>query len=381
MKQPLLSIVIPTKDRHFYLKQLLSAIIGFNSDEIEIVIQDNTADNQDFLEYLCGINYPMLKYNHVKEQIPISRNSDLAVNNSTGKFVCFIGDDDGVTQLILPCVHYMDTHNVDVVVPKSVSYNWPDSFNANKLLKESAQLSYTDFTGEITSLDSLKTLEDLIRQGCTYRGNLPLLYHGIVRRSILDKIYEKGNTYFPGPSPDIANGVALSLTNCKYLKIDMPIIISGASKFHSGGVRKMKNRACDIDQVSFLPPHTKDNWECKIPKIWTVETVWCESAVKAMRYMGRDDLAESVNYEALYVAFVTYNFSLRKMAYALSKNKIKLFFKSSKKIYKRYLRGLLRVLKSQNKSELITQNCNDIKEVISFLDEKYNDCFINRLEA
>lgn len=372
MGQPLLSIVIPTKDRYFYLKHLLSFLLEIDSENVEIVIQDNTEDNSEFLEYLNGINYEKFVYHHTKEQIPISLNSDMAIKNSSGKYVCFIGDDDGVTSLIVPCVRFMEKRGIEVVVPTTVSYNWPDSFNASSLLKESAQLKFSDFSGKIKMVDPIETLYNLMKQGCTYRGELPLLYHGIVKRSTLDKIYEKCNTYFPGPSPDIANGVALSLLECKYAKIDMPIIISGASKFHGGGVRKMKNRAADINDVPFLPPKAKENWEKRIPKIWTGETVWCESAVKAMRYMGRDDLAEQVNYEALYVAFVTYNFALKKMAYELSINKPSLFWNSSKMILRRYKRGAMRVLKrNKNNDNIIVRECDNIEAVIKCLDDSF----------
>ena len=138
----------------------------------------------------------------------------------------------------------------------------------------------------------------------------------------------------------------------------------------------MKNRAADIDDVPFLPPHAKENWEKRIPKIWTGETVWCESSVKAMRYMGRDDLAESVNYEALYVAFVTYNHSLRKMAYDLSANKTRLFWMSSRMIIKRYKRVLMRIMKKNNiDNKMIVRECENIEAVIKVMDDMYYDKF------
>ena len=138
----------------------------------------------------------------------------------------------------------------------------------------------------------------------------------------------------------------------------------------------MKNRAADIDDVPFLPPHAKKNWEKRIPKIWTGETVWCESAVKAMRYMGRDDLAEKVNYEALYIAFVTYNHSLRKMAYALSVNKTRLFLMSSKMIIKRYKNVLMRIMKKCNIGEyMIVRDCENIEAAIKVMNDMYCDKF------
>ena len=40
---------------------------------------------------------------------------------------------------------------------------------------------------------------------------LPMFYHGIVKKKILDDIYNTCKTYFPGPSPDMAVSIAISL--------------------------------------------------------------------------------------------------------------------------------------------------------------------------
>ena len=49
---PLLSIIIPTKDRYKYLKILISLIDSYNLSELELIIQDNTSDNTEILKFL-----------------------------------------------------------------------------------------------------------------------------------------------------------------------------------------------------------------------------------------------------------------------------------------------------------------------------------------
>lgn len=376
MNQPLLSIIIPTKDRYFYLKHLLSYLLKLDSNSIEIVIQDNTFDNQEFSEYLKEVDYPMLKYAHVKDQIPISLNSDLAILNSTGKYVCFIGDDDGVTSLILPCVKYMEQHDIDVVVPDSVVYKWPDAYNVIKAAGLTSSLKFKSFRGDILKVNAYDKLMELLNKGCSDRRGLPLLYHGIVRRSTLDIIYKKGGTYFPGSSPDIANGVALCLTNCTFFQVNMPIIIAGSSKFRGGGARQMKNHAAKIEEVPFLPPKAKENWESKVPKIWTGKSVWCESSIKAMRYMGREDLVDLINFEALYASFIASYYPLRKFAYQLTSNRFKLFIVSSCMIIRRFINGGLRVLHINRFSDTVISNITDIESAINYLDSNY--CYLSQ---
>ena len=106
----LLSIVVPTKDRYYYLKYLIELISSFNTSDIELVIQDNTYDNQEILNYLNEYLNPHVKYYHIKEHLSQSENSDKAILNSSGEYVCFIGDDDAVTRHIVDCVKWMKSN-------------------------------------------------------------------------------------------------------------------------------------------------------------------------------------------------------------------------------------------------------------------------------
>lgn len=318
----LLSIVVPTKDRYKYLFHLIELIKSFDSDQIEMVIQDNNYDNSPIQSYFeTHKDHDFIKYAHTKEQIPVSLNSDLAIRNSSGEYVCFIGDDDGVTSYVLDCAQWMKDNDIEAVVPDSVSYDWPDFISVGEELK--SRLSHKEFTGKALAKEPAEMLRDLMKKGLINRGNLPLVYHGIVKRSVLNKIDEICGSYFPGPSPDIANGVALSLVVKRYVNISLPIVISGGSATHGGGIRKLKNHVADIDSIPFLPADAKKMWEPNIPKVWTGETVWPESAIKAMRKMGRSDLIDQINFDYMYAWFSAYHFRIRSMAFKFCRNKIK----------------------------------------------------------
>ena len=128
MSNPLLSIVVPTYNRYPYLKKLIELIDSFHEDEIELVIHDNTEDNSEILSYLDAHNYNNILYCHRKDHIPVTLNSDLAILNSTGKYVCFIGDDDGVIRNILDYVKWMDENGIDSLRSEPpISYSWPGS--------------------------------------------------------------------------------------------------------------------------------------------------------------------------------------------------------------------------------------------------------------
>lgn len=369
MKQPILSIVIPTKDRYYYLEILLNKLFTYNNKEIEIVIQDNTDDNSEFLDFLKGVDYPLLKYGYTKGQIPIYQNADDAILNSTGKYICFIGDDDGVTSKILDCVEYMDNNNIDVMVPRKVRYRWPDRHIGNKIMDNASTIEVEGDSGKIEIVSSYETIKNVLKIGCVHMGKLPQPYHGIVRREYYEMIYKKCGTHFPGPSPDIASAMALALLNPVYAFAEIPVIIAGASKHHNGGAHNMKSNASEIDKIPFLPQNAAKDWEKMIPKIWTGETIWCESAVKALRHMGRTDLVEKVNYEYLYAKFITYHFPLRKMAWDLSNHKLKLCLR----VIELYFIRLFKVSKRlvALKSGKIASGIGNINEAICWVENNY----------
>ena len=111
----LLSIIIPTKERYEYLEKLVELLITFKENNFEIIVQDNSQDNSKFLSYLLKLNDHRVRYFYNKNPLSVIDNCDLAVNNSKGKFICFIGDDDGVLPSIIDCCNWMESQNIDAV--------------------------------------------------------------------------------------------------------------------------------------------------------------------------------------------------------------------------------------------------------------------------
>ena len=379
---PLLSITIPTKDRYYYLKHLIELIKSFYCDEIEVVVQDNTVDNTEFLDYLGKIDFPLLKYFHTKEQIPISLNSDLAVRNSTGEYVCFIGDDDGVSKYILDCCKWMKKNGVECVVPEGYSYNWPDAneLAAVKGLEWGGTLFWKKPSKEIRIVKTKDALQKLLDKGCTVRSVLPVLYHAVVKRSALDRIWDTCGSYFPGASPDIANGVALALVIDKFAFVTCPVAYSGASKHLGGGELKMKHRGTtDFKSLPFLPDNLEENWDDRVPKVWTTPTIWSQSSIMAFKAMHREDLVEKINFESLYVEFVIFYHYFREMAYSLTTNKLLLFIRSSYGIFKRYKNASKRLFYQRVLHRTYSYEGNVERGMNNIIDA--NDFLVSKIES
>lgn len=376
MKQPLLSIVVPTKNRYEYLEKLVELIDSFMSNEIELVIQDNSDDNTRIIEFLKD-RFPFVVYNHIFGQIPMSLNSDKAILNSHGEYICFIGDDDGVVRYIIECARWMKTNKVDAVLPFIAKYYWPESKKGRYMDNRSSLICHK-FTNRITFKNCEDELLKVVSEGFTSRGKLPLAYHGIISRQLLDKIYNIDGTYFPGSSPDISNAVAVSLSTKQYAYIDAPLTISGAGRYHGGGTDNMKTKEPDLRDIPWLLPNAIANWDSNVPKIGIGEAIWCDSAIKALYYMGRSDLVKQINYNKLYLTIAS-NFPSQKNA-LLHKlgNPIVSNFKITFNKYSVYLKMAISLFLSKlgfDAYQVKYKNVNDIIEAESILINKYSSPF------
>lgn len=314
-KPPLLSIVVPTKNRYKYLKYLVSFFNSIKSDEIEMIIQDNSDSNAEIQDFLSTIVDERLTYNYVSESLPISLNSDYAIKNSRGEYVCFLGDDDGFTTNILDAVECMKKYDVDASIFTIPHYLWPDC-KGSLFWEWLFPFKIRKGTGQVTILDSYAELIKVLKDGAYKIGQLPKVYHGIVTRKALDGIYEKHGSYFPGASPDMANAVSLALDKVKLIHIDYPFLIGGTSKVRMQGNERGDNEK-DFSKLLFLPADTDANWDRRIPKIWTGQTIYAETIIKTLTKNGRADLIEHVNFSFMYISFIRHYKQEASMAYKL----------------------------------------------------------------
>lgn len=372
-RSPLVSLVVPTKNRYPYLIKLIELLKTFGlGSEFELVIQDNNEDNSSFLAYLEENPYERLRYFFDPTPVPIGENCDKAINHSFGKYVCFIGDDDCVTKNFMPCVKWMEENGVECVFPRRIMYFWPDYCDKGD---ERAAVHYEPFSDDVTFYKTESVLRELLKSGCVGIARVPMIYHGIVNRKVLDRIWDKCGTFFPGASPDIASGVSLCLTIDKYASFRFPIIIAGNSRTGGGGQKVMKHHAeLDFSKLPFLPEKTKTIWDNRIPRIWSNATIWCESVVEALNWWKREDLVEQINFDKLYVNFIVNYFYYRKMAYELTDKKIKLFVKAAYGgvvlLAKNTIKSLLRVLHINRDTRVKITGINDINELCEYFESK-----------
>ena len=309
MNNILLSICIPTKDRYRTLMPVLSGLLyEFRDFNIELVVQDNTDDNAEILEFITKCDSKKIKYFHDSTSLSQSENCNQSVKNATGEFLILIGDDDYVLPTIIEAIEWMKTNNVECLNYNIASYLWSDiSFKYQTAASKGGTLLLNrPISKEFISLIPKIELAKVLKSGGTDYAELPRLYHGVVKRSVLDKIYVKCNTYFPGLSPDMANSSALAIYTEVFYKYNFPLSVSGKSASSAAGKGVNHTHVGNLDEMTFLDKKLLAKWNLKIPYFWSGDTIYAQSILHSLEAC---DYGGDINYNRLYAHLLIFEWS------------------------------------------------------------------------
>ena len=215
-------------------------------------------------------------------------NADEAIKNSTGKYLCFIGDDDAVCRNIADCAEWMYRNDVDACRPTYLQFLWCDAQEG----KNNGWMLYDTIDGTYTFKNPLKEFKKVLRQGVPDFRDMAKFYHGIVKRDLIEKVISVGGTCCPGPTPDMSSAASIAFFIKKYAYVNIPVIIPGMSKMVGGGVM---GKVLQLEEVNFITQSVRDNWEKGFPRLWATELIWPDCALKAVDYVGHSEYRRYYN--------------------------------------------------------------------------------------
>jgi len=297
---PSLSVVIPTRNRIPYAISTIQSILEIPDPRLELVVQDNS-DSRDLEFYVHeSIKDKRLRYRYTPPPLSLIDNFNAAMELATGKYVCLIGDDDGVNPEILEAAVWAEANDLDALSSRCIpAFLWNNTGLSSTLFSrfEGGELSIKEFSRKILVADVRREVYKLIRNGGVYYHSffVPKLYHGLVRRRCMDDIHEKIGAYFGGLSPDIFSVLAISEIAERTLFIDYPLTIAGVCP-DSGGTYKKKGKfKGSVGDTFLMRDRGQYHWCELVPRVYCAETIWVDSGVAALRAMGRDDLVQELN--------------------------------------------------------------------------------------
>lgn len=303
MIKPLISVVIPTKNRQKYCIEAVKQVLSFNIPEIEVCVQDNSDDNSLELE-IRGLR--QLVYHYHPGELSFVDNFSEAVSLASGKFLCMIGDDDGVLPNIFEVAKYMEANKLDALIPGLNSvYFWPSENPINETYRNGYLMNMPARINKRV-INPLEGVKKLNKNGALNYTNydLPRLYHGIVRKEVLEEINRVSGSYFKGLTPDIYMATALSFVCKKVVRVDFPITVSGICPT-SGSMDSATGKHTGIlKDAPHFRGHVDYIWDKRIPEFYSVETIWAETYLKALQDFRCNELLDNFNLEVLYSACI-----------------------------------------------------------------------------
>lgn len=298
---PLLSIIIPTRNNQKCAISAITSILSISAPDLELVVHDNS-DSRDLEEYIrSNIIDTRLRYKYTPTPQPMTYNYDAAVRLASGKYLCIIGDDDGVNPEIMEATRWADMKDIDALKPAiGATYFWPESGVPSALftnVSTNGGLAIYSFSGKVIRPDPEVEMRKVVQSGgFNYLGTkIPKLYHGIVKRKCLEKVREKIGAFFGGLSPDIFAALAIANFTKNVVSIDYPLTIAGVSKSSHSAQDLRGEHVGNLEDAHHFRYRGTYKWAEIIPRFYSVPTIWADSTVAALKALGRDDILRDFN--------------------------------------------------------------------------------------
>ena len=257
---PLISIVIPTRNRLYYLKDTLKSVLDQRSPDIEIIVADN-ATQDGTREYLASLG-DAIRVVRSETPLSMSDNWDKALAEVRGDWVTFCGDDDClmpdyVVEARLAIEAYPATEGIFWDTP---IYRWPSSINENE--RNFLTFSLRSQSRTISSKETLRRMYEEIVNIMMPPG----LYHGLVKTTVIRRAKELWGEFRLGKVPDLGSGIVfLSLTE-SYVMLGRPLSVMAFGSQSTG--MSHKNAKPDFGpRLEFQQLSRPDDLAAKYPLI------------------------------------------------------------------------------------------------------------------
>ncbi len=228
MTQPLITLAIPTRERADTLKHALATALDQDSRDFQILVSDNFSQDNT-REVVSAVNDDRVTYVNTGRRLSMTDNFDFALDHVRGKYVIYIGDDDGLMQgAISRLSEIIAAYPSPVYCWECHGYMWPINGNQPRMV------SLTPPARPYV-VDLQRRLQFSLDWGGLRDHLLPKAYHSAVMTSILRQIKEKTGRAFHSLCPDLFSGYAIPAFASHAVNTGSALTVAGYSaKANSG---------------------------------------------------------------------------------------------------------------------------------------------------
>jgi glycosyltransferase involved in cell wall biosynthesis len=231
MTRPLLSIVVPTRERGEVLQHTLEVILSLKNPAFEFVVCDN-ASTDGTPEIVSRYSDPRLRYVRFETRLSMPENFERGLRLATGDYVMTLGDDDLIIEENLElALATAAAETCDLVYWNRAHFYW-GSYPEKEL---AGSFAIPNGRG-VFPVDTYAMMMVSYRGFVAYQW-LPSIYNSLCKRSFLETYcgYLRGR-YFTDyvVSLDIFSSLVFSSLSPSTLYLQSPASVSGISHRSNG---------------------------------------------------------------------------------------------------------------------------------------------------
>jgi len=241
-KRPLISILIPTRERVGTLRYAIASALDQNFDDYEVVVSDNVS-NDGTRELVESFASRGVKYAAPPSRVSMNDNFECALEASSGKYVIFIGDDDAIVPgAIAKIAALIASKQPRVIAWKCARYFWPMAGRPARACPVPKH--------EERKMDLARSAKLSARLGGAGGHRLVSPYHSCVERAVLDEIKAKVGRVFATPMPDIFLIYAIPPIAPTAILTSFIATVSGVSARSNSAVEHLERRYTEFEAES-----------------------------------------------------------------------------------------------------------------------------------
>lgn len=280
-----ISVIIPTRDRARYLGASIASVLAADDPDLELIVSNN-ASHDNTADVVAREDDPRLRYLETDGRVSMRQNFNMALLQSTGDYVIFIGDDDALLPGQLPYLRALiEQHRPDGLSWFKATYGWPIDGFGNKT--GGIRFYKSDCFHAPTAYDPKGDMDHMLACRLSSLDPAPNIYHGCVSRAYLDRIAPAPDVYFDGTIPDVNFSFRATFLGGNFLHLRHPFTINGYGPASTGGAHAAVKPGSPSDKVGkdFTADNRADPYDDIMDHALTVQLVYF-STLETLRARG-----------------------------------------------------------------------------------------------
>ena len=228
VKRPLITVVVPTRERPETLEKCLKTLVSQDYENLKIVVSDNFSGDKT-RDVVLSCDDSRVTYLNTGKRLSMSHNYEFALSNVADGWVTILGDDDGLLpNSLIRVAEIIEDNDIQAIRSRVCEYVWPSLMG-----KEFGRLEVPLKSGHEVR-DAKRWLSKVMNGHANY-PDLPMLYNGgFISMEVLKEIKRKSGAFYRSCIPDVYSALAVASIVHKYIFLEEPVAINGASR-HSIG--------------------------------------------------------------------------------------------------------------------------------------------------